>query len=58
MKKLRRILELAASFLREVSDENAYARYLQANGKTHSGQEWRDYIDRRHSRKFKNAKCC
>ena len=58
MKHLRRFLSLFRSFLREIADENGYARYLELTGKAHSGKEWRAYIDRRHSRKFKNAKCC
>jgi hypothetical protein len=56
--QLRRFCTLFRSFLREISDENGYARYLELTGKTHSGKEWRAYIDRRHNRKFKNAKCC
>ncbi|MBV8706453.1 MAG: putative selenoprotein [Acidobacteriaceae bacterium] len=58
MKILRQGWELLQGFLRELSDEGAYARYLQRSGRDHSGQEWRDFIDKRHGRKFKNAKCC
>ena len=58
MKILSQAWELLQELLRELSDENAYARYLQRNRRTHSGQEWRAFIDRRHGRKFKNAKCC
>jgi hypothetical protein len=58
MKQLKRFCALFRSFLREISDENGYARHLELTGKTHSGEEWRAYIDRRHNRKFKNAKCC
>ncbi len=52
MKILRRAWELLEGLLRELSDENAYARHLQRSGRTHSGQEWRTFIDRRHGRKF------
>jgi hypothetical protein len=58
MKRALQLLRLVRAFLREISDENGYARYLAATGKTHSGREWRAYIDARHNRKFKNAKCC
>jgi hypothetical protein len=58
MKTLRKAWNLLQELLYELSDENAYARYLQKSGRTHSGQEWRAFIDRRHGRKFKNAKCC
>jgi hypothetical protein len=58
MSVLRRAWKLVEGLLRELSDENAYARYLQRSGQIHSGQAWREFIDRRHGRKFKNAKCC
>ncbi len=57
-KTLRQAWRLLGGFLRELSDENAYTRYLQRSGRTHSGHEWRAFIDGRHRRKFKNAKCC
>lgn len=58
MKRLAQLFGLFRSFLREIADENGYARYLAATGKAHSGREWRAYIDSRHNRKFRNAKCC
>ena len=58
MKRVMQVFRLFCSFLGELSDENGYARYLASTGKTHSGREWRAYIDRRHNGKFKNAKCC
>lgn len=58
MNRLRRFCFLFRSFLRELADENGYARYLALTGKTHSGDAWRAYIDGRHNRKFKNVKCC
>ncbi len=58
MNILRRGWKLLHALFREISDEGAYKRHLQRSGRTHSGQEWRTFIDRRHGRKFKNAKCC
>jgi hypothetical protein len=58
MKTLRRACQLLKELLHELSDENAYARYLQRTGRIHSGSQWRAFIDHRHGRKFKNAKCC
>lgn len=58
MKRVRQLFRLFRSFLGEISDENGYARYLASTGRAHSGREWRAYIDARHNRKFKNAKCC
>jgi hypothetical protein len=58
MNILRQGWKLLHELFREISDESAYTRYLQRNGRTHSGQEWRTFIDQRQGRKFKNAKCC
>ena len=58
MKLLRKIFELARSLARELSDETAYKRHLQLTGHHHSAVEWRVFSDRRHRRKYQNAKCC
>ncbi len=46
------------ALLREIGDENAYARHLAAHGSTHSGDEWRRFSDERMARKYARAKCC
>jgi hypothetical protein len=43
---------------RELSDQNAYERYLAVSGRRHSAAAWRDFSDRRHRQKYQNAKCC
>jgi hypothetical protein len=43
---------------RELSDEAAYQRYLERNHCHASADAWRTFIDRRHRRKYQNAKCC
>jgi hypothetical protein len=48
------ILEL----LREIGDENAYARHLLTHGVIHSAAEWRKFSDERFRAKYQNAKCC
>jgi hypothetical protein len=58
MKILRRIFSYVAELARELSDENAYARYLHANGRKHSAAEWRAFSDCKHRHKYQNAKCC
>ncbi len=55
---LKRLWSFALNLARELSDENAYARYLQVTGRRHSPQEWRRFSDSRHRRKYQNAKCC
>ena len=55
---LRKLLRLVVALARELSDENAYARYLSAIGHVHSPAEWRRFSEDRHGRKYRNAKCC
>lgn len=49
-----RLLEL----LREIGDENAYARHLAAHDVAHSAAEWRKFSDERFQAKYQRAKCC
>ena len=51
---LRGLLDL----LREIGDQNAYARHLKAHGVAHSAKEWRTFSDARFRAKYQNAKCC
>ncbi len=55
---IRRIFTYVAALARELSDETAYAKHLQWTGHSHSAEEWRAFIDRKHQRKYQNAKCC
>jgi hypothetical protein len=55
---MKRFLAYLHTLFRELSDESAYARHLQASGRPHSSAEWRVFCDRRYRRKYSNAKCC
>jgi len=55
---LRRFGELALALLRELADENAYQRHLQAHGRKPSGPEWRRFSEERLQAKYARAKCC
>lgn len=55
---MKRLLRYLLALARELGDENAYARHLRMSGRPHSGEEWRVFSDRRHRRKYQNAKCC
>jgi hypothetical protein len=46
------------SLLREIGDQNAYARHLAVHGVAHSGAEWRRFSDERFRTKYSRAKCC
>jgi hypothetical protein len=53
-----RILRTLLAILREIGDENAYARHLKLHKKAHSGTEWRLFCDERLRAKYARAKCC
>ena len=53
-----RFWAIVLSILREIGDENAYARHLTAHGVEHSGDEWRRFADERFRSKYARAKCC
>ena len=55
---MKRFFQLALAILRELSDENAYARHLAVHGRTHSGEEWRRFSEERLRAKYARAKCC
>ena len=55
---MRRLCRLLWELLRELSDENAYARHLAAHGRTHSPEEWRRFSEERLRAKYARAKCC
>jgi len=55
---MRRAWTLLVGLMRELSDQNAYARHLAAHGATHSGAEWRKFSEERLRAKYMRAKCC
>ena len=58
MKLLRKFTAGVMDLLREIGDQNAYARHLAAHGTVHSGAEWRRFSDERFRAKYRKAKCC
>lgn len=58
MKPIGKLLRFLNALARELSDEGAYARYLQSTGRVHSRSEWQRFSEGRHRRKYQNAKCC
>ena len=55
---LRKIAAGILELMREIGDENAYARHLAAHGVAHSAVEWRKFSDERFRNKYQRAKCC
>ncbi len=55
---MRRAWQLLVALLRELADENAYQRHLDAHGRVASGEEWRRFSEERLRAKYARAKCC
>jgi hypothetical protein len=55
---MRRFAHLLWSLLRELADENAYARHLASHDRPHSAAEWRRFSEERLKSKYARAKCC
>ena len=58
MSVLRRLFRFLNGLTLELSDQNAYRRYLERHGRPHSTEEWNRFTDYRYRKKFGNAKCC
>ncbi len=56
--RFREALRLLLDVLRELADENAYARHLRNHGCQHSGDEWRRFCDAHLRAKYQRARCC
>ena len=55
---MKRIARLVLALLRELADENAYRRHLDAHGRDPSGAEWRRFSEERLRARYARAKCC
>jgi hypothetical protein len=55
---MRQFFYIIRLLLRELADENAYARHLAVHKAEHSAEEWRRFSDARLKAKYSRAKCC
>jgi len=55
---MRRLLEILRGILAELSDQNAYRRYLVAHGVTDSPTAWRAFQDEHWLAKSRRGRCC
>jgi len=55
---MKRAGKLLWYLLRELADENAYSRHLALEGREHSPEEWRRFLERRLQAKYARPKCC
>lgn len=58
MSALRTFGRLVLGILRELADENAYARHLARHGEAPSPAAWRRFSEERLRAKYSRAKCC
>ena len=58
MTQLRGVVRILWDLLRELSDEAAYKRHLEAHGRRDSKEEWRRFAHERQSARFTRPRCC
>ncbi len=58
MKRLGRLGRFVMALLRELSDESAYRRHLEAHGRRHSREEWKRFSEERLRARYVRPKCC
>lgn len=58
MSALRTFGRLVLGLLRELADENAYARHLARHGEQPSPDAWRRFSEERLRAKYRQGKCC
>jgi len=55
---MKAFFRIMLNILRELADENAYARHLRTTNREHSAEEYRRFSDDRFRGKYARAKCC
>jgi hypothetical protein len=58
MKTLRHVAGIVLGILREIADQNAYARHLKHCGAVHSPSEWKRFTEHRFKMKYSQGRCC
>jgi hypothetical protein len=54
----KQAMNILLDILNEITDQNAYRRYLISEGVPHSGAAWRRFCDRRWQDKERRGRCC
>jgi hypothetical protein len=55
---MKRVFDILVGILAELTDQNAYRRYLQAHGLSHSPDAWRAFQDEHLLAKSRRGRCC
>ena len=58
MSYLRSFVDIVRGILNELADQNAYRRFLDTHGQTHSPQAWRQFQDEHWQAKSRRGRCC
>jgi hypothetical protein len=58
MVRLKAALEIALATLREIFDENAYARYLERTGMVASRVSYAGFLAERRAAEQRRIRCC
>lgn len=58
MKRIRRAARLLVVTLREIFDENSYARFLQRRGVGSSREAYAEFVKQEAKRQERRARCC
>ena len=58
MRQLKAILEVLVATLREIFDENAYARYLARTGSVTSRESYGAFLAERRAAELRRVCCC
>jgi len=58
MTALRNLYTILRGIVNELSDQNAYARFLKAHALEHSPDAWRHFQDEHWEAKSRRGRCC
>lgn len=58
MKRIRSAVRLLAMTLREIFDENSYARFLERSGMGNSCEAYAEFVKQESKRQERRARCC
>jgi S-adenosylmethionine:diacylglycerol 3-amino-3-carboxypropyl transferase len=58
MRQVKAVLEVLLATLREIFDENAYARYLARTGTTVSRDSYGAFLAERRAAELRRVRCC
>ena len=56
--RLKAILEVLLATMREIFDENAYARYLVRTGASPSRASYAGFLEERRAAELRRVRCC